>query len=289
MRLLIFTTELDDSGKAIKIEAEKILLKCKLYFYNNLVYFNGFIFHKTKKLKIEKIDKIILRSPYHSFISTFDYLFFARKLIEEYSDNILLDKEYYLNFPDHRDKLSQADFFYKNKVSTPKTFFAFHKADYNQINKFPVIVKKRKSSCCRDVFIITSQDKLNLFFKAKNLADYLIQEKIKVKKDLRILILKNKVLGVVERKINYKPNNKIGVKVNKVYLYLPEKVKNQAINIAKKIYGDFVGIDVVLTENNKFYFIEVNLAPQFSSFSRVSNINVAKKIVMFAKKHLPKV
>lgn len=236
-------------------------LKYKICFYEDLVYNNGKILDK----KISKKDKIILRSPYHPYKSHLDYRFFAKKLLIDYYDNILLDRECYLNFPFYEDKLFQTDFFIRNKINIPKTIFA------QEPRQFPVIVKKRISSRNKGNFIINSQFELKNFFKTHNYLDYLIQEYIKTKGDYRILILKNKILDIVKRKANKITNTAT----------LPDKIKNQALKITKLFKADFTGVDVIESQDNRFYFLEINLSPQFRSFERVTGVDVMEKIMQY--------
>jgi len=277
MKLLIFATKKDYSATQILNEAKKRSIKCQMHFYSDLRFNNGKIVDKKSNvIKIFKNDRLILRSPYHPYISSLDYRFYAKKLLESYPDNILLDKDCYLKFPNYYDKLFQVNFFIKNKVCCPKTI---HASKTRMIEKFPVIVKRRVSSRGKGNYVINSQKELNNFFQKRNPSDYLIQEYIDLKTDLRILILKNNILGAVERKIIHKSNNQIGVIADKKYTRLSTKVKKDALKIAKKLKADFVGIDLGISKSGKYYFIEINLAPQFSFFSKVTGINVAKKII----------
>lgn len=208
--------------------------QAKIYFYENLKKFN---------FKINKQDKIILRDPYNAGV---DYSSSFRKILNKYYSQILLDRECYKNFPNYEDKLFQAKFFQKHKIPAPKFFTN-------------AIIKKRISSRNKGNFIINSK--------------YFVQEYIDFKQDIRILILKNKILGIVQKK-----NNKIFKIAN-----LPSKIKNQALKLVRLFKADFAGIDVIKSKNNKYYFLEINLSPQFKAFEKITKIDVVQEIIKTQK------
>jgi len=274
MKLLIFTTKKDWSAKLIFTEARKRKLNCKIIYYNNLAFQKGKLTKNGRKINIGKKDKIILRYPYLEG----EYSFFVNKLLEEYSKNILLDVRCFKKYPQYEDKLFQADLFYKNKIKVPENFYG------NVIpKKFPVVIKKRISSRCKGNYIIKNKTNLKKFFKDNEPSEYIIQEYIKAEKDYRILILKGKILGIVERRIRIRKDDSIGVKLTE-NSDLPKRILQQSVNVYKCFKADLLGVDLVKTKDNKYYFIEGNLMPQFRSFTRMTKINVAEKIINLVKK-----
>ncbi len=282
MKLVLFTTKVDRGGKAIEKEAEKMSLPCQTYFCEELVYKNGKIFDSSlNPLSINRHDKIILRDPYNS---KSDYSFFTKKILKKYYENVLLDRERYSKFPFYEDKLFQVDLFIKLGITTPETFLA---RNINRLLRFPVIVKPRIGSRGRGVRIFNKPKEMESFFVGKDPLKYIIQKYHKAKNEYRILLLKHRILGIVGKNIYLKNEGRIWVKINKAVNDLPKKIKQDAIRITRGPKADFVGVDVIQAEDDKYYFLEANLSPQFAGFAKVTGVNVARKIISLARSHRP--
>lgn len=202
-----------------------------------------------------------------------------RKVLTSYSRHILFDKRCFKKYPEYEDKFFQAKLFQKNKISTPDIYSI---KNLDKIN-LPVVIKKRISSRGKGNFLIKNHGEFVNFFKKHNRKDYIVQEYKKAEGDYRILILKNKILGTVSRRVKFNKDTTIKVKIKKSYNKIPWQATKSALKIAKILEVDFVGIDVLLSQG-KHYFLEANLAPQFKGFTKVTGINVAKKIVAFLNK-----
>jgi hypothetical protein len=280
MRLLIFTTKKDESARLLKKESNRDSLECQVFYYSEMTYQDGHILYHDRPVKIQEKDKIILRSPYHPLFTKRRYSFLADKLLSDHPEKVLLDKDCFENFPNYEDKLYQAELFNQNGIKTPPTFFG---AEYESVIFFPAMAKRRLCARCRGNSIIHSQKRLAEFFKNRNPLDYIIQPYIPVKKDFRIYILRDKISAIVDRRIIDKKNGKMRVKFSKIVKSLPAPVINQAKKIHAKIKADLSGVDVVLSEDNQYFFLEINISPQFSPLLSISDINLAKEIIKIAK------
>lgn len=277
MKLLLFTTKLDEGGQAIKEEAKKMALSCQVYFCEELVYKNDEILNSNlNPLSINQDDKIIIRDPYNA---KDDYSFFTKKILEKYYKNISFDRERYSKFPLSKDKLFQTNLFIKLGVKTPETFPG---KNINKILKFPIIVKPRVGSRGRGIRIFNELQEMKSFFAEKDIRDYVIQKYYKAEKEYRVLLLRHKILGAVDKYIHLKSKGRVGVKINKVVDNLPVKIKQDAIRITDELKADFVGIDVIRVGSGEYYFLEANFSPQFSAFAKATGINVARKIISSA-------
>jgi len=272
MALYIFTTSKDFSVELIREEATKQSLDCFVYFYADLVFKRNILVYKDKQsIQIGRKDRIILRDPYQE--GNFSLL--LKKILKKFKGNILLDSQCLTSYPSYEDKLFQAKFFRKNKICIPKTCYG---KQISKISSFPIIVKKRISSRGKGNILLKNSKELNEFLNFRDIRQYIAQEYQKAETDYRILILKEKVLGIVNRKVKFKRDKSIKVKVQKGLNKLPSQVTKDALKISKKLGADFVGIDVLLSQG-KYYFLEANLSPQFKGFVRATGINVAKKII----------
>ena len=104
-----------------------------------------------------------------------------------------------------------------------------------------------------------------------------------VKKDIRIIVINGNVIGAVERRRRIKISGNyrsIGVKVVKGYNPQEEMIE-KAILVSRIIKSDFCGIDFAIDEKKRLYLLECNISPQFVSFERILNLNVAEKLIDF--------
>ena len=274
MKLILFTTKIDKGAQAIEAEAKRMSLPCQTYFCEELVYKSGEIFNSgLAPLSIDQDDKIILRDPYNT---KSDYSFFTKKILEKYYKNVSFDRERYSKFPLSEDKLFQTDLFIKLGITIPETFLGRRT---KRFLKFPVIVKPRIGSRGRGIRIFNEGKEMESFLAEKDLLDYIVQKYHKAKSEYRILLLKHKILGVVDKHLRLKEEGKVGVKINKVVKDLSVKIKQDAIRITEELKADFVGVDVIHAEDGEDYFLEANLSPQFSAFAKATGINVARKVI----------
>ena len=107
---------------------------------------------------------------------------------------------------------------------------------------------------------------------------YMLQEYIVNAEDYRVMVLGNKVLGVMKRATGDNPLLKnVFTKTE-----LPDYVLEKAVAAAKACEIEVAGVDVVFKEGEKEpYFWEVNRAPNYDRFEQVTGINVAEEIVKY--------
>lgn len=252
-------------------------LSCQIYYYDELVYKNGKVFNSNQDpLFIRQNDKIVLRDPYNF---TDNYSFLAQKILKRYYKNVALDKKCYSKFPSYEDKLFQAGLFTKLGITTPDTFLGKNASSFR---KFPVIVKPRIGSRGRGILIFNEPKEMEAFFAKNDPLNYIVQKYHKAKSEYRILILRHKVLGVVDKHIYLKGERRIGVRIKGVVDDFPGKIKEDSIKITKRLRADFVGVDVIHAVDGKYYFLEANLSPQFGGFAKVTKINVANIVIKLA-------
>lgn len=268
MSLIIFTTTKDFSVKLISEEATKQSKDCFVYYYPDITCNKNKIYNKNEPILISKKDNIILRDPFQGG----KYNRIMSRILIKFYPYILLDKKCFKKYPRYEDKLFQARFFQRNKITIPETY------SISKVSSFPIVIKKKISSRGKGNFLLKSHDELEKFLKQRNHKDYILQDYKKAEGDYRILILKNKILGIVSRRVKLKKDNSLKVKVKKSYNKLPKSVTNTALKIARQLGADLVGVDVILSQG-KYFFLEANIAPQFKGFTRISGINVAKKII----------
>lgn len=149
---------------------------------------------------------------------------------------------------------------------------------------FPVVVKKIDMD--RGEGVSKSDSRSDLLSNLKsNTALVLIQKFIKNNGDYRIITLKNKVQLVVKRQRTNEDDfrNNLAVGGSKAYkATLPDEIINMCEDISTKLNCDIVGFDIIQDENDgKYYVMEANASPHFTTFSIVSGVNLPDIIVNY--------
>ena len=271
MKLLIVTTHNDKSHRRISEEALKKNINVSTLFYEDLRL------HELNEKMFKEFDFCILRDPYNTGE---DFSIFLRTIMSFFPEGHVLDYQTYKHYPFYEDKLFQHILFSKH-VNMPK-FRYFTKIDQVDI-AFPAIVKKRISSRGKEIYLLDSMEEAREFAREKKLSDYFFEECMDVKKDIRVVVINGKVIGAVERRrrIKFSGNYRsIGVKVVKGYNPQEEMIE-KAVLVSRIIKSDFCGIDFAVDEKERVYLLECNVSPQFVSFERVLNLNVAERLIDF--------
>src|SRR3989344_2466764 len=268
MKILIVSNEKQWEVKQIKKEAVKRNHKAVMVSPKNL----------SSKFLNKKVDAVIVRA-----IRGNGEL--VRKNLQKlHSSSVkLLDESLLKEKP--RNKYSNFLLFKKNKLFQPKTFL-FSKKRINffekQFNEFAVI-KNVSGKRGEEVFKVNVNDLRKFSKTLSKRKKYLIQEFVPIKKELRVLVLGKKVLGVYEKKsFNWKKNIALGAEAKK--FTLTNELKKLSLRAALIVRRDFLGLDLALTPSG-YFVLEANRSPQFKGFQKLyPKINVAKELILFLEK-----
>ena len=157
----------------------------------------------------------------------------------------------------------------------------------NLDTKFPIIMKTLRGSKGVGVLFIESERGLNslvqLLFKQDKSADILIQEYIKTKFDVRVLVLGGKVIATMKRDViegDFRSNASLGAKVKKYNL--SELEIEHSILAAKAVGGLFVAVYFIASsdpKNKPPHILEVNSSPGTEGIEEANNKNIVKVIL----------
>ncbi|MBP6989638.1 hypothetical protein KBB48_02595 [Candidatus Shapirobacteria bacterium] len=176
----------------------------------------------------------------------------------------------------------------KQAQSSPNP--SFDKEGRVQFN-FPVILKGSGGDRGTRVFKANNLKELEKLVRDLRKSEteegkrYMLQEYIENDGDFRVLVLGEKVLGVMKRssqsKDEFRNNYSAGGKVE--VADLPEEVKKLAVKAAKVCGLAVAGVDVAFRDfdKNKPVVWEVNKGPQFKGFMKATGIDVPKEIVKY--------
>lgn len=156
---------------------------------------------------------------------------------------------------------------------------------------FPVIIKGSGGDRGTRVFKADSLGELKTITENLRMSEieegrrYMLQEFIQNDGDYRVLVLGEKVLGVMKRtsqkegefRNNYSAGGSVEV------ADLPERIKKLAVKAAKVCGLAVAGVDVAFRDFdiNKPVIWEVNKGPQFKGFMKATGIDVPAEIVKF--------
>lgn len=275
MELLIATTRKDKSFSRLQEEARK-----KGFSVTKILYEELKIFPEQDFLK--RFDFCILRDPYNTGVDFSKYLVYMKGFFNKKN---LLDFDTLNNFPLYEDKLFQKKFFSSHNMEMAKFYHFLDVKDLNVM--FPLIIKKRISSRGKEVFLVHSKVSAEEFFEDRDIRDYIFEEYVPIKKDYRVVVIGDKIIGGISRKVNIHKGRlkRIGVKGD-VKVSVPDDIRMLVLKILKLIKCDFAGIDIFLGEDENLYFGECNVSPQFTSFEKITKINVAGLLMEFIKKRI---
>ena len=172
------------------------------------------------------------------------------------------------------------ELFRLNGLRTPKTHPITYSDDSERVMKglkFPVILKSSSGSQTGvGITIVESLRSLHptvqmLSLLSKNI-DLIVQEHIKIKYDVRVIVLKGKIVAAMKRIVisgDARSNASLGAEVETIEL--TELEQRDSIKAAALVKGELVGVDFLPsnnTEKEQPYILEVNSMPGFSGIER---------------------
>ena len=191
-----------------------------------------------------------------------------------------------------KDKLYTHQILAQSNLDIPKTMLLKHPIDVDFVDKnigFPAIVKTISGSYGRGVFLAETKKQLKQLLTMAELTkksyNIIIQEFIKDTwgKDLRVLVVNNKVVGCMMRQSqddDFRANITRGgegfpYEVNEQIEWLSSE-SSKALNL------DIAGVDL-LFDNGGYKICEVNSNPGFEGMEQYTKKNIAEEIVQFIK------
>jgi len=148
--------------------------------------------------------------------------------------------------------------------------------------KYPFIVKAKLGSHGSQVFKITKKNEFEKVLVNFKKEDLLVQEFLKSGFDLRVIVFKGRVLGIMKRtprKGSFLSNFSQGGSVSRYMGKDIATIKRIAVKTARHFKLDYVGVDLMKDNNNYWKVLEVNRACQFQGFEKATGVNVAQNLI----------
>lgn len=273
----LFFTKQDLYYSGFKEEADKLGYKVDIYFYENFSFTDNKLIYKGRKEfpKFSKNDVVIFRRCGYEKIRQYFWVRLLATLARDAGARVA-NADFMVNFPLHSGKLFQAAYFSDKNIPHVPTYRLSRKL---KDPIFPMMIKKQYSAFGKDVHLVRTQeefDTVKASIKSKD--SYITQKYYPLKRDVRVLVLANKVVGAVLRTVTIHPDGHVGVKVaDKVKLTKAEK---EIVDKVLEVFDlDIAGLDVFTGENGKTWLGEMNFFPNFAGYMKKTNTNVFEHIL----------
>jgi gamma-F420-2:alpha-L-glutamate ligase len=191
-----------------------------------------------------------------------------------------------------KDKLYSHQILAQSNLDIPKTMLLKHPIDVEFVEKhigYPAIVKTISGSYGKGVFLVETKKQLKQLLTMAELTkksyNIIIQEFIKDTwgKDLRVLVVNNKVVGCMMRQST---DDDFRANISRGGEGIPYEVNEQiewlSSESAKALDLDIAGVDL-LFDNGGYKICEINSNPGFEGMEQYTKKNIAEEIVQFIK------
>jgi gamma-F420-2:alpha-L-glutamate ligase len=191
-----------------------------------------------------------------------------------------------------KDKLYTHQILAQSNLDIPNTMLLKHPIDIDFVQKhigFPAIVKTISGSYGRGVFLAETKKQFKQLLTMAELTkpsyNIIIQEFIKDTwgKDLRVLVVNNKVVGCMMRQSK---DDDFRANITRGGEGFPYEVNEQiewlSSESAKALDLDIAGVDL-LFDGDGYKICEVNSNPGFEGMEKFTKKNIAEEIVQFIK------
>ncbi|MCR4264370.1 MAG: hypothetical protein NUV98_06665 [Candidatus Roizmanbacteria bacterium] len=282
MHLYIFTSPADYSIKLIEQELVRRGVSVEKNYFKNVTVVGNTIVVRNKKLAVLPSDRILIRNAWNSPFFTRDYTILAREIIKTYSGQVVFDTHVHQeHIPFFLDKLYQAFLYQRISLKTPRVWYFSHERhiEWDKL-LFPCVLKKRISSRSRANFLIQNKQELIDQLALVKLHEYLIQEYIDAKRDVRLNVLRGKVLYAFERTMRiHEEDHRLYVKGGRPLARVPKTLEKMALAVVHATGTDFAGVDFLQGKDGLYYLIETNLSPQFNRAQDIMPVKTAELVV----------
>ena len=185
-------------------------------------------------------------------------------------------------------------FLSNENIKMPKTFPSFlyytknKLANYDYFLKiskeigFPLVGKINYGSLGANVKLINNEKELISFVDENKYNSFLLQEFISESygKDIRVIIIKDKVVASMLRENKNDFRSNIGLGGKGYTIDLPKKVEEIALKAAKILGLEYCGVDILIGKDD-YFLCEVNSNAFFEEIEKVTKIDVAKKYAKY--------
>ena len=154
-------------------------------------------------------------------------------------------------------------------------------------NEFPMVLKTLQGSKGVGVLLIETerslQSQVSLIYKIDPFCDILLQEYIESEFDVRVVIVNREIVGAMKRnKISGDFRSNISQVAEAEQVELTEMEKDQCLQAAKAVNGQWVGVDFIPSKNREKdapFILEVNHSPGTAGISKIMKGNMSDLVI----------
>ena len=176
-------------------------------------------------------------------------------------------------------------------ILIPNTVYSRSFEDYFdkvEVISYPVVVKAARAGKGEKVYKLDNKKALEEFInelqvkRKREAKDFLMQEYIPYKYDLRCLVIGDKVFTMrrIPGEGEFRANFSLGGTV--ALFDLDEETRGFAIDALNAVDMSVGGVDVLITENGRKYILEVNHTAGFLGMEKATGENIGKIYVEHA-------
>ena len=191
-----------------------------------------------------------------------------------------------------KDKLYSHQILAQSNLDIPKTMLLKHPIDIDFVSKnigFPAIIKTISGSYGRGVFLAETKKQFKQLLTMAELSkpgyNIIIQEFVKDTwgKDLRVLVVNNKVVGCMMRQSTDEDFRANLTRGGEGFPYeVNDQIEWLSTESSKALDLDIAGVDL-LFDNGGYKICEINSNPGFEGMENFTKKNIAEEIVQFIK------
>ncbi len=222
----------------------------------------------------ETLDMLVIRGGLKDIALNKQFIHHYRQEGIKVFDNNMTEVGYLI------DKKADSLMFARNGLSFPKTHFVNDEMFLHALEPyFPLVMKAINSSRGKKVYKVRSLDDVRKVMRDlnKKSGQFIFQEFIDYKYDLRMLVIGDEVVATMRRFPNegdFRANYSLG---GRVELFEPtEAMKEFAIHVAKTCKLHMSGVDILVDHDDRMYVIEANRNPGLSGISQATGTKIAQ-------------
>lgn len=220
-------------------------------------------------------DAMVMRSPTYRGKPNSSEIFYEILKVAKLSGSYVLNEESYYRYPKF-DKLTQFQAMDRSGMDTIETILV-ERARMRGL-EFPLIIKPVAGSRGRGVVKVESYEDIEDYLRNTK-ERCILQPVMRLGLDYRIMVV-GSALGAMEKKAG---EGKLTTNVNQGGITNAVVLPEEAVELAKdacRIFGlEYAGVDLIQSEEGKWYVLEINRFADFRGFTKTTGVNVGKKVV----------
>jgi len=235
-----------------------------------------------KDSELDKPDAIILRSASSSKYKHYDFTRLRQAVVHAFSQKeippFILNEVVFTNFLGVYDKLAQMMVLQKHGVPViPSQLFGGY--DFTEtVDTFPMLLKPLEGSHGFGIKKINSTQSLKRYAATLFPWQNFLQPHLDAIDDYRVMIIGDKVRGVIRRENAYKLGIQNKKKTSPKFTNQPKS--GEVADLAKKAVSclglDYAGVDILRDQNGKLYVLEVNDSAGYKRLDEVIKDDVTE-------------